>query len=433
MRILHTSDWHLGVTFCDRSRADAQRHFLDWLLATVEARAIDAVVIAGDVFDTANPTAEALALYYGFLADLARLDARTSTGGRRTAIIVGGNHDSATRLDAPREALRALDVHVVGGHDPSRLGRDDADPCGVLVPLRDARGEVRLVVAAVPYLNDWRIGVRGFDVDAAQQLTSMHEAFGRVYAELAAKSEALFPGVARMATGHLTCLAERGARTTEADAVPLEINRVGTLGSMAPSIFGESYRYVALGHIHRGFPVDSAGRIRYSGTPVQVSATENADDRKVLVVSFDGDATHVEALFVPVRRRLVRLSGSADAILDALAELRVPEGELPPYVTVDLELPAPEPLAEERLLARVTTTLRGKVEIVKVRGLLLRSGDSPTAEARRALLVELTPEAVLRHAWKSKFGANAVPPDAVLERFRLLVSEGPLAEREVTS
>lgn len=430
MRILHTSDWHLGVTFCDRSRADAHRHFLDWLLAIIAENQIDALVIAGDVFDTQNPPAEALALYYGFLADLARLDAPTSSGGRRTAIVIGGNHDSASRLDAPREALRALDVRIVGGHDPARAELEDASPCGELVPLRNGTGEVALVVAAVPYLNDWRIGVRGFDVDANTQLDSMHEAFGRVYTELADKAETLFPGVPRMATGHLTCLPTRGSRTSEADAVPIEINRVGSLGAMAASIFDESYRYVALGHIHRSFPVEPSGRVRYSGSPVQVSTTEGADDRKVMLVSLNGTELDVKALEVPVRRRLLRLTGSADDIFESLRSFVVPDGELEPFVALDLELPEPDPLAETKLLDRVTKELRAKFEVVKIRGLILRRGADPAAPSSSLRVSELTPEAVLEYAWKTRFGAAATIPAPVLQRFRVLLESNDWLDSE---
>lgn len=433
MRILHTSDWHLGALFCERSRADAQRHFLDWLRATLEARQVDALVVAGDVFDTPNPPAEALALYYGFLADLARAGGATSRGGRRAAIILGGNHDSAARLDAPREALRALDAHVVGGYDADRAGRPDGGPAGVLVPLRDGAGQVRLVVAAVPYLNDWRIGVRGFDVTPAEQLASMHEAFAAVYAGLADQAAAAYPGAPLMATGHLTCLAERGRRVTAEDAAPLEINRVGTLGAMAPSIFDPRYRYVALGHLHRGFPVEPGGRVRYAGTPVQVSAVEPADERAVLLVAFgedgDDDAVRVERLAVPVRRRLVALRGAPEEVRGRVAALEVPAGELPPLVAVDLVLAEPDVGAEAALRDAVERAHPAKVELVHVRATVARRGGAVDAAEEDAVRADLTPETVLRYAWRKAHGAEAEPPEEVLQRFRALLG-APAARGE---
>lgn len=426
MRILHTSDWHLGALFCERSRLDSQRHFLRWLLDTIAEREVDALILAGDVFDLQNPPADALAAYYGFLADLARLEAPTSSGGPRTAIVVGGNHDSPTRIDAPREALRALEVVVVGGYDPER--KDDASTStGMLVPLRDGAGSVRLVVAAVPYLNDWRIGVRAFDATAAEQLESMHEAFARVYSDLANKAEAAFPGVPRIATGHLTCLATRGARRGEGDYAPQDVHRVGTLGAVDPSVFDASFRYVALGHIHRGFPIDAAGRVRYSGSPVQVSTSEAPDDRKVVLVTVEDDQVQVESLEVPVHRRLLSIKGTRPEVRAALASLEVPPGEERPYVVVEMTLDEVAPLAERALLAEVATELGGKVEIVHVRTLLARKGAAPGVEARERVLADLQPEHVFLHAWRTRHGRDAVPPDAILQRFRALL--GPRAEQ----
>ena len=105
--LLHTSDWHLGARIAEHSRLPEQRLFLDWLLGALRDGAYDALIVAGDIFDQANPPVEARALYYSFLA---RLHAET----RATAIIVAGNHDSAPMLDAPADLLRALRIRVVG-------------------------------------------------------------------------------------------------------------------------------------------------------------------------------------------------------------------------------------------------------------------------------------------------------------------------------
>lgn len=423
MRILHTSDWHLGATHCDRPRAAEQEHFLKWLLRAVQEHEVDVVVIAGDVFDTANPPAEALAAYYRFLASLAALEGPTRSGGGRTALVVGGNHDSPARLDAPREPLRALQVHVVGGYDAARADEEHGDAAGALVPLRGAGGEVALVVAAVPFLNDWRLGVRGFDATTDEQLGSMHDAFGGVYGRLAERASAAFPGAPLIATGHLTCFAERGRRATEEDAIPNDINRVGTLGAMAPTIFDERYRYVALGHIHRGFAVDGEGRVQYSGTPLQVGTAEGADSRRVLLVDVDAGGVSVRPLNVPVRRRLLKVHGPLDAVVARLRSLSVGEGELPPYVSVDLELTAPDLGIEKKLREAAPT---GAFEIVSVRSSVARQGGAPEGGPRAPSARDLSPEDAFDYAWRAKFGRDARPSDAVLQRFRSLL-EGDAA------
>lgn len=125
MRLLHTSDWHLGASTGPASRTDEQRWFLEWLRETLAAREIDVLVVAGDVFDSMHPSAEAQAIYYRFLAGAA-------STGVRDVVVVGGNHDSASGLDAPEAVLAAMDVHIVGGVPASgeRLER-------MVVPLRN--------------------------------------------------------------------------------------------------------------------------------------------------------------------------------------------------------------------------------------------------------------------------------------------------------
>ncbi|NPC81309.1 exonuclease subunit SbcD, partial [Pyxidicoccus fallax] len=95
MRLLHTSDWHLGHTLYDVSREAEHAAFLDWLLETLEAESVDALLVAGDIFDTANPSAEAQAAWYHFVARARRRLPRLDV------VVIGGNHDSAARLDAP--------------------------------------------------------------------------------------------------------------------------------------------------------------------------------------------------------------------------------------------------------------------------------------------------------------------------------------------
>ena len=429
MRVLHTSDWHLGVTYCDQSRADEQASFLRWLLGVIEERQVDALVVAGDVFHPANPPAEALSLYYGFLAKLSAMGGVTLSGGRRTAVIVGGNHDAASRLDAPREALAALNAHVIGGHDSSRAESELGGSCGQLIPLSNGSGDVGLVVAAVPFLNDWRLGVRGFDATAEEQSDGMHTAFRDVYLRLADKAEKGFPGVPLMATGHLTCLAARGDVVTADDAVPFEINRVGTLGAMGPDVFDPRFCYVALGHIHRGFSVDGAiGRVRYPGTPVQVSAIEGHDSRRVLLATVDASGASVESLAVPVRRRLIALRGSFEAVRDKLRTLEWATGELPPYVSIDALLDGVKLDAEAELRDVRTNGPGGVAEVLNVRAEVRRavgaSGDDPPFRSGHLL----SPSEAFAIAWSSVHGHASAPPIEVAQRFSELVARAGQGE-----
>jgi exonuclease SbcD len=423
MRILHTSDWHLGHAFCDQSRHAEHAAFLDWLLVTIESQEVDALVVAGDVFDSPTSPNEAFQLYYSFLARLAALGGKTRSGGSRTAVIIGGNHDSPGRLDAPRDVLTALATQVVGGYDPSRTRHALEDPTGLVVPVAGAGGQVGLVIAAVPFLNDWRIGVRGFDAGPDEQRASMNERFREVYAALADKASRAYPDVPLLATGHLTCLATAGAQVTADDAVPLEINRVGTLGAMGPGIFDPRFSYVALGHIHRGFHVDDARRVHYSGTPIQIGSAEGPDTRRVLLVDVDAKGVQVQPLAVPCRRRLLSVSGRLDEVRAKLELLQVPEGEDPPFVSVRVALDAPEPRVIEFVREAAQRNRLCAPKVVEVQAGVQRSGPAvQTVEFSEG--TQVTPEAAFLFAWQSSHGRDSQPAQEVWQRFRSLIEAG---------
>jgi exonuclease SbcD len=441
MRVLHTSDWHLGVDYFGRPRLEEQAAFLSWLLDTIVARQIDAVVVAGDIFDKGAPSAEAQSLYYAFLARLGAL-------GDRTVVVVGGNHDSASRLDAPREVLSALSTHVVGGYAAEREGQGAlAFKEGVLVPLR-AGNDVQAVVAAVPYLHDWRISVRDLTAEPSVQHAQLSGAFRDIYGRLADAAEAAFPGVPLLATGHLTCLPRAGQKPTEDDSIPYEINRVGTLGAFGPDIFDPRFAYVALGHIHRGFAVDAGRRVWYSGTPMQVSRTEAANARRVLVVDTEArtesGALVVEAVAVPVTRRLVHVTGTFDEVEERLKALTWDANERPPLVSAEAVRDRYMSGAERFLREAALANSAHPVDLVEARVVVqspyplmwvTMSGPADPVEPRIAVHAkaevtvgavdlprgdEITPEAAFSFAWRNAHYGEA-PSDEVLAHFRALL------------
>ncbi len=417
MRILHTSDWHLGVDYFQRSRLQEQKAFLDWLLDAIVAHEVDVLVVAGDVFDTPQPSAEAQQLYYRFLADLSEIEG-IDGGPGRTAVIVGGNHDSPSRLDAPREVLSALSTHVVGGYLADRPG-ELADPAGLLVPVYRGN-DVRLVVAAVPFLSEWRLGATsGFDLPAAAQQQAIRQAFGDLYTRLADKAAERFPGVPLIATGHLTCLPKAGDKPSAEDAIPREINRVGTIGALGPDIFDPRFAYVALGHIHRSFAVDPDKRVWYSGTPLQVTADEPADSRRALLVEIADGKARVDALSVPVTRRIVSFSGHFDDVKKKLSTLTWEDRELPPYINVEAHLEVPDVGVHDKLRKALSSGTGQSAELVDIRTKILRS---TTASAPHELPTadEITPESAFAFAWRSRHG-DAPIPHGVLLRFRSLL------------
>ena len=337
MRIVHSSDWHLGLSHGATARGADHDLFLAWLGEQLRELGADALLVAGDVFDSMQPSADALARYYRFLATAA------STGVRHV-VITGGNHDSASRLDAPAEVLQALSVHVVGG-----IGGDPESWRRCLVPLRDAdqsgvQGKVTAVVLAVPYVHEWRLGVRTTDLDTAAVRAAFTQRFGAVYSWLCDQAHATWPGVPLVGMGHLTL----GPASRE--DYPHEIHQVGSIESLPDSVLDGRMQYVALGHIHRSYPV-AQRRGWYCGSPVAVSLPESRTPRRVLCVDLDPDpgaSATVTPVLVPTFRALRELTGPPDQLVADVAGLSWSE-PLPPLLFCRAVCDTPQPDLSSRL------------------------------------------------------------------------------------
>jgi DNA repair protein SbcD/Mre11 len=316
MRILHTSDWHLGIHHGATSRGPDHDRFLAWLEEQLEQRKIDALIVAGDVFDSMQPSADAQKRYYRFLGRVART-------GVAQVVIVGGNHDSASRVDAPAEVLAALEVHVVGG-----IGGSEASWERCLLPLKDRAGEVGAVALAVPYVHEFRLGVRTTDLDHAAVRALFAQRFSALYTRLADRARERWPGLPIVATGHLTM------GTARREDYPHEIHQVGQIDGLPTSILDPRIQYTALGHIHRAYPVGPERRAWYCGSPVAFSLPEATSPRKVLVVELDPDPDAVAAVTpveVPSPRAMREIRATPDALIAQIRTLTWAE-DLPPLL-----------------------------------------------------------------------------------------------------
>ena len=174
MKILHTSDWHIGRTLYGRKRYEEFEAFLTWLAETIQQNEIDALLVAGDVFDTSAPSNRAQELYYRFLC-------RVAASSCRHVVVVAGNHDSPSFLNAPKELLKALDVHVVGSSTES-----PEDEVLVLCNEQDAP---ELIVCAVPYLRDRDIRVAEAGESVEDKERKLIEGIRTHYTAVAALAE----------------------------------------------------------------------------------------------------------------------------------------------------------------------------------------------------------------------------------------------------
>ncbi|MBX3640949.1 MAG: exonuclease SbcCD subunit D C-terminal domain-containing protein [Nitrosomonas sp.] len=322
MKILHTSDWHLGRALYGRKRYMEFEHFLDWLLETIVQEQADVLLVAGDVFDTGTPGNSAQMLYYRFLH-------RVAASCCRHVVIIAGNHDSPSFLNAPRELLKALDVHVVGN-----LTEDLNDE---LLVLNNAQGNPEMVVCAVPYLRDRDIRVAEAGESIADKERKLIEGIRNHYAGIVSlarqKRAALGVDIPVVAMGHLFTA---GGKTVDGDGVR-ELY-VGSLAHVAANIFPDDLAYVALGHLHVPQKVGDFGSVRYSGSPLPMGFGEAGQQKSVVIVEFFSPETaggmqsneqaagwHGRSLIklipVPVFQRLERIQGDLTLILNRIREL----------------------------------------------------------------------------------------------------------------
>lgn len=313
MKILHTSDWHLGQKFLNNTRFEENKQALDWLLQTIETEKVQILIIAGDIFDTMNPPNYARTLYYNFLRKL-------QNTACRHVVIIGGNHDSPSTLNAPSELLKALNIHVVGCMT-ERLEDE-------IIELLDEKGNLEAVVAAVPFLrdSDIRKSVAGqlFE-DREKQIRAGIQQHYRAIADAMQHYEAF--GVPILATGHLSVLSKK-----EDDEKVSRIY-VGSLENISPEDFPTIFDYVALGHIHKTQPIGKFPHIRYSGTLIPLNFTEKTK-KSVTLLNFTGRIFEKTTIHVPNFRKLLRLEGTYDEIVKALETLETPESELTTWVEV---------------------------------------------------------------------------------------------------
>lgn len=392
MRLLHTSDWHLGQTLHDHDRSVEHARFLDWLLDTLEAENTDLLLIAGDIFDTANPPASAQRQLYRFL---------TAARGRLPTlaiVLIAGNHDSPGRLEAPAPLFELLDTVCIG-----QVGRrpDGAvDPASLVVPVQTAAGTAWCL--AVPFL-------RPADVPRVETSGDPYfEGIACLY------DEALRTALARrqphepiIALGH--CHMHHGEVSEESERRIV----VGGAQALPASIFGPELSYVALGHLHLAQAVGGQAHIRYSGSPLPMSFSELHYPHQVLAVTLEDTAMQeVRAIPVPRTVPLLRVPTSPrplDEVLAALAALDLPpcDADAQPYLQVRVRLDAPDP----SLRPRIEAALAGR----PARLARIEVTSAATTEDHRAPmlsldeLARLDPVAVFARLYRERYASAARP------------------------
>ena len=301
MRILHTSDWHLGCSLFGKKRYTEQESFLLWLAELIQTEQVDIVLVGGDVFDSPVPSHRAQELYYDFLHQVSR-----STS--RHIVIIGGNHDSPSLLNAPAELLKHLNIHVRGAMTESL--KDE------VIVLKDEAGTALAVVCAVPFLRERDLRLVEAGEASSDKEDKLAWGIKNHYQGVFDQAFLLAKDAPVIAMGHLFAA---GASLKEGEAVR-ELY-IGNLARIPGGIFPDELAYTALGHLHRQQSVGARENLRYSGSPIPLSFTEAESPKLVLVVDILDRQSRVRAVEVPQKVRLCRIEGDWDKISAELQSL----------------------------------------------------------------------------------------------------------------
>lgn len=284
-KIIHTSDWHLGQHFMGKSRRAEHQKFLAWLIETALTHHADAIVVAGDIFDTGSPPSYARELYNQFIVNL------QATGIH--LIILGGNHDSTTTLGESKELLACLNTHVIPGVLASAHEQ--------VILLNNTADEPQALICAIPFLRSRDILHSVADQSGSQKQQNLQQAitehYHTIYA-IAEQQQAIIQEkyskkIPIIATGHLTAV---GAKSSES----VRDIYIGSLDAFPSSAFPPA-NYIALGHIHRSQRIGSTEHIRYCGSPIPLSFDELTHAKTIVSVEFKA-AEFIAAVPIDVPR-----------------------------------------------------------------------------------------------------------------------------------
>lgn len=342
MKILHTADWHIGKKLHKNELFEDFELFIDWLCELINREQVDVLLVSGDIFDLANPSSEARSQYYRALLKMKKFNCKI--------ILTGGNHDSPAMLDAPKEILKELDIHIIGGL-PEKIEE-------TIVPVLGKEPNVEILIAALPFLRDSDLRSANDGVTYEDRLEATRKGIQNTFFDAADYCKKHYPAVPALAMGHLFAA---GMETSDSER---EI-QIGNQAAFDASQFGEYFSYIALGHIHKPQKVAAAVPTYYSGSPIPLSFSERRDIKRILLLDTE-EGWEPESIEVPAFRSLLKISGTLGELqekLEALEEVR----ELESLIEVELLEEQYDALKIYSLDELVTNFKRPGFQIVKHR------------------------------------------------------------------
>lgn len=310
MKILHTADWHIGKRLHKTDLAKDFDLFIDWLCDYLTNNPIDVLLISGDVFDFSNPSSESRTQYYKTLIKLKKFDFKI--------IITGGNHDSPSVLEAPKEILNQLDIHVIG-QMPEQF-----EDC--LIPI-SSENNVELIIAAIPFLRSRNLQ-RQFEAESYEnKQEAVKESIAFHFQETAQLAKEKYPKIPLIGMGHLFAT---GASVSESER---DI-QIGNLAGLEATHFGKDYDYMALGHIHKPQRLHAETPIFYSGSPIPLSFSERKNEKRILIIDTEF-SFEPESVSIPKFRDLILIKGTLE---DIKGKLEVVENNRPLKALIEIEM-----------------------------------------------------------------------------------------------
>lgn len=399
MRLLHTSDWHLGQSLHNFERHYEHQRFLDWLLDTAVAEQADALLIAGDIFDNANPSATSQKQLYRFLQQAKERMPQLNL------IVIAGNHDSPGRLEAPGPLLEAHGTRVIGAVHRDADGVIDVE--SLVLPLTGRSGAVEAWCLAVPFLRPGDVPRVEAEEGADPYLAGIALLYKQALELALAKR---VDGQAILAMGHCHMVDGQMSNDSERRIV------IGGTEMLPAGIFDPAIAYAALGHLHLAQSVGKQQHIRYCGSPIPLSFAEVGYRHQILRIDIDGAAVReIAPLMVPRAVELLRIPAKPAPLAQVLEELAALDlADAPtdhqPFLEVRVLLDAPEP----GLRSRIETALDGKpVRLAKIEtSSAARASSIDNDVMTLDQLEKLKPDDIFRQLYQQRFG-NDAPADTL--------------------
>lgn len=410
MKILHTADWHIGQMFYEYDRSYEHGQFLNYLVDTLLEEQIEVLLISGDIFDISNPSAASIKLFYSFL------NKATQAIGNLQIVIIAGNHDSASRLEAPKPLLESSNVHIIGLVEKDQEGNINYEK--LLIPLYDKEKELKVWCLAIPFL---RMGDYPNLPNSNNPYTEGVAALYKEAFEYAnAKRQA---GQSIIAMGHLHA---HQAEVSDLDKTERLI--MGGVEGIALSAFDKELKYIALGHIHKAQKLGGMEHIRYAGSPLPMSFSELHYKHQLIVLELEQEISQLYTIEIPSWVALQRIPQSPldlDEVLRLLEGLAEGDSKTNhyPYLEVRVLLDGPQPA----LRHKIESALEGKaVRLAKIDVSYPSSNAHTTEYIAPEKLKELQPQDVFSKVYQSKYQTEV--PQELLQLFQEVAAEVNQAE-----